>query len=173
MSQNNVDLTHLPLSVIFSSKKYLILVISMTGERYAFIVQNHIIPSLDQKHLLERNFFMQDGAPLHIASRVKILLRTLFGNDWVLSRPFTHLCPPRSLSLSLYDFWLFGSLIVLGYIKSQVFRDRSITIEILKDNIQRQFRAISTHILRSVVHNFVSRLPLLLRNDSGNAENFF
>ncbi|GFT54178.1 uncharacterized protein TNCV_1798131 [Trichonephila clavipes] len=53
-------------------------------------------PSLADKHLLERTIFMQDGAPPHIARRVKDLLRRSFGDDRVLSRHFHHAWPPRS-----------------------------------------------------------------------------
>ncbi|GFU87571.1 uncharacterized protein TNCV_2934931 [Trichonephila clavipes] len=82
------------------------------------MLQNRIIPSLADKHLLERTIFMQDGAPPHIARRVKDLLRRSFGDDRVLSRHFHHVWPPRSPDLSPCDYWLWG------YLKSQVYRDR-------------------------------------------------
>ena len=62
----------------------------VTGERYADMLQNPIIPSLADKHLLEGTIFMQDGTPPYIARRVKDLLRTSFGADCVLSRHFCH-----------------------------------------------------------------------------------
>ncbi|GFT95377.1 uncharacterized protein TNCV_3326511 [Trichonephila clavipes] len=52
---------------------------TVTGERYANMLQNRIITSLADKHLLERTIFMRDGAPPHIARRVKDLLRRSFG----------------------------------------------------------------------------------------------
>ncbi|GFY11648.1 uncharacterized protein TNCV_4231171 [Trichonephila clavipes] len=52
---------------------------TVTGERYADMLQNCIIPSLADKHLLERTIFMQDGAPPHIARRVKDFLCRSFG----------------------------------------------------------------------------------------------
>ncbi|GFU72082.1 uncharacterized protein TNCV_2976671 [Trichonephila clavipes] len=58
---------------------------TVTGERYADMLQNRIISSLADKHLLERTIFMQDGAPPHIARRLKDLLRRSFGDDRVLS----------------------------------------------------------------------------------------
>ncbi|GFS87703.1 uncharacterized protein TNCV_2942791 [Trichonephila clavipes] len=79
---------------------------TVTGERYADMLQNRIIPSLADKHLLERTIFMQDGAPPHIARRVKDLLRRSFGDDRVLSRHFHHAWPPRSPDLSPCDYWL-------------------------------------------------------------------
>ncbi|GFY32051.1 uncharacterized protein TNCV_2621881 [Trichonephila clavipes] len=63
---------------------------TVTGERHADMLQNRIIPSLADKHLLERTIFMQGGAPPHIARRVKDLLRRSFGDDRVLSRHFHH-----------------------------------------------------------------------------------
>ncbi|GFU72160.1 DUF4817 domain-containing protein [Trichonephila clavipes] len=77
---------------------------TVTGERYADMLQNRIIPSLADKHLLERTIFMQDGAPPHIARRVKDLLRRSFGDDRVLSRHFHHACSPRSPDLSPCDY---------------------------------------------------------------------
>ncbi|GFW42081.1 uncharacterized protein TNCV_1905391 [Trichonephila clavipes] len=83
---------------------------TVTGERYTDMLQNRIIPSLADKHLLERTIFMQDGAPPHIARRVKDLLRKSFGDDRVLSRHFHHAWPPRSPDLSPCDYWLWGYL---------------------------------------------------------------
>ena len=60
----------------------------VAGERYADMLQNCIIPSLADKHLLEGTIFMQDRAQPYIARRVKDLLRTSFGDDCVLSRHF-------------------------------------------------------------------------------------
>ncbi|GFU76388.1 uncharacterized protein TNCV_2158951 [Trichonephila clavipes] len=68
---------------------------TVTGEWYANMLQNRIIPSLADKHLLECTIFMQDGAPPDIARRVKDLLRRSFGDDRVLSRHFHHAWPPR------------------------------------------------------------------------------
>ncbi|GFW28641.1 uncharacterized protein TNCV_2317891 [Trichonephila clavipes] len=79
---------------------------TVTGELYADMLQNRIIPSLADKHLLERAIFMQDSAPLHIARRVKDLLRRSFGDDRVLRGNFHHTWPPRSPDLSPCDYWL-------------------------------------------------------------------
>ncbi|GFV11914.1 uncharacterized protein TNCV_109621 [Trichonephila clavipes] len=139
---------------------------TVTGEWYADMLQNHIIPSLADKHLLERTIFMQDGSPPHIARRVKDLLRRLFGDDRVLSRHFHHAWPPRSPDLSPCDYWLWG------YLKSQVYRDRPTSLGMLKDNIRLQCLTITPDMLYSVVHNIISRLQLLLRNDGEQIEHF-
>ncbi|GFV92937.1 uncharacterized protein TNCV_1693301 [Trichonephila clavipes] len=139
---------------------------TVTGERYADMLQNRIIPSLTDKHLLERAIFMQDGAPPHIARHVKNLLRRSFGDDRVLSRHFHHAWPPRSPDLSPCDYWLWG------YLKSQVYRDRPTSLGMLKDNIRLQCLTITPDMLYSAVHNIIPRLQLLLRNDGEHIENF-
>ena len=77
---------------------------TVTGERQANMLQNRIIPSSADKHLLEGTIFMQDGPPPHIAGRVKDLLRTSFDDDIVLRRHFRHAWPPRSSDHSPCDF---------------------------------------------------------------------
>ncbi|GFX20723.1 uncharacterized protein TNCV_77801 [Trichonephila clavipes] len=139
---------------------------TVTGERYADMLQNRIIPSLADKHLLELTIFMQDGAPPHIARRVKDLLRRSFGDDRVLSRHFHHAWPPRSPDLSPCDYWLWG------YLKSEVYRDRPTSLGMLKDNIRLQCLTITPDMLYSAVHNIITRLQLLLRNDGEHIEHF-
>ncbi|GFT99002.1 uncharacterized protein TNCV_3793841 [Trichonephila clavipes] len=139
---------------------------TVTGERYADMLQNRIIPSLADKHLLERTIFMQDGAPPHIARCVNDLLRRSFGDDRVLSRHFHHAWPPRSPNLSPCDYWLWG------YLKSQVYHDRPTSLGMLKDNIRLQCLTITSDMLYSAVHNIIPRLQLLLRNDGEHIEHF-
>ncbi|GBM10536.1 hypothetical protein AVEN_109329-1 [Araneus ventricosus] len=50
--------------------------------------------------------YMQDGAPLHIATPVKQLLNLHFGNDRVISHHFSTAWPPRLADLNPCDFWL-------------------------------------------------------------------
>ena len=102
-----MDLTHLPLSGLFSSKKCVIVTATVNGERYADKLQNRIIPNLADKYLLEGMIFMQDGASPHIARSVKDLLLTSYGDDRVLSRHFVMLglSGPR---ISVRAIFLFG-----------------------------------------------------------------
>ncbi|GFW81493.1 uncharacterized protein TNCV_2881711 [Trichonephila clavipes] len=139
---------------------------TVTGERYADMLQNPMIPSLADKHLLERTIFMQDGAPPHIARRVKDLLRRSFGDDRVLSRHFHHAWPPRSPDLSSCNYWLWS------YLKSKVYRDRPTSLGMLKDNIRLQCLTITPDMLYSAVHNIIPRLQLLLRNDGEHIDYF-
>ncbi|GFT01511.1 uncharacterized protein TNCV_270151 [Trichonephila clavipes] len=168
-SRYGLDLPHLPLSGLFFFEEMRdsgFVTATVTAERYADMLQNRIIPSLADKHLLERTIFMQDCAPPHIARRMKDLLRRSFGDDRVLSRNFHHAWPPRSPDLSPCDYWLWG------YLKSQVYRDRPTSLGMLKDNIRLQCLTITPDMLYSAVHNIIPRLQLLLRNDGEHIEHF-
>ena len=79
-------------------------IVGVTGERYADVLLNRIIPSLTDKHLLKSTTFMQDSAPLHVARQD--LLRRLFGDDRVLSHRFRYAWFPRSPDLNLCDYCL-------------------------------------------------------------------
>ncbi len=60
-------------------------VVSVMGARYSQVLQNSIISSLANKHLLKCSTIMKDGVPPNIATRVKDVLRTSFGEDSVLN----------------------------------------------------------------------------------------
>ena len=102
-----VDLMPLPLSSLFfymEMQDSCFEIVGVTGERYADVLLNRIIPSLTDKHLLKSTTFMQDSAPLHVARQD--LLRRLFGDDRVLSHRFRYAWFPRSPDLNLCDYCL-------------------------------------------------------------------
>jgi hypothetical protein len=79
--------------------------VSVTGAGYAHICYRIVSALVSlMKHQLESTTFMQDGAPPHIATRVKDVLRTPFGEDRMLSRHFRQAWPPRSPNLNPCDY---------------------------------------------------------------------
>ena len=80
--------------------------VSVTGERYADMLENCIISSLADKYHLESKTFMQDGAPSHIAGQAKDFLHRLFGDDRMLSCHFCYALPSKSQDLSPCNYWL-------------------------------------------------------------------
>ncbi|KFM75906.1 Transposable element Tcb1 transposase, partial [Stegodyphus mimosarum] len=149
---------------------------TMDQYKYASVLADHVHPYMRIVFPQDDGIFQQDnarchtaasdGAPPHIARRVKDLLRASFGDDRVLSRHFRHAWPPRSPDLSPCDYWLWG------YLKSQVYRDRPTSQGMLKDNIRRQCLTITPDMLYSAVRNIIPRLQLLLRNDVEHIEHF-
>ncbi|GFU79343.1 uncharacterized protein TNCV_2138661 [Trichonephila clavipes] len=79
---------------------------SITGQRYASLLRNKIIPDLQARQCLSHIIFMQDGAPPHITRCVTDVLKHHFTEERVISHQFRHLWPPRSSDLNPCDFWL-------------------------------------------------------------------
>ena len=69
-------------------------------------MQNNNIPELQARQALQTITFMQDGAPPRIALSVQLLLRSTFGEDFIVIRYFNQAWPPRSPGLLPSDFWL-------------------------------------------------------------------
>ncbi|GFX94717.1 transposable element tc3 transposase [Trichonephila clavipes] len=122
---------------------------SITGQRYASLLRNKIIPDLQARQCLSRIIFMQDGAPPHITHCVTDVLKHHFTEDCVMSRRFRHLWPPRSPDLNPCDFWFWGHL------KQLVSCDQPKTLPDLKDCISRHVLNISQNTLRSTVEHAI------------------
>ena len=62
--------------------------VTVTGERYACILCNHVIPALQERGYMDRIFLMHNSIPPHIANLVKQLLKRHFGNAKIISHHF-------------------------------------------------------------------------------------
>lgn len=138
--------------------------VTVNGERYLQMLRDYVIPQLQNEHHgIENIIFMQDGAPPHIFRPVKELLTNVF-QDRVLSRHFANSWPPRSPDLNPADYWLWG------YLKSLVFIRRPTTLQELKDNITEQIGVIQPEMLRNAVYNIEERLVILQQQNGGHIE---
>ncbi|GFV71321.1 uncharacterized protein TNCV_1476261 [Trichonephila clavipes] len=137
---------------------------SITGQRYASLLRNKIIPDLQARQCLSRIIFMQDGAPPHITRCVTDVLKHHFTEERVISRQFRHLWPPRSLDLNSCDFWLWGHL------KQLVSCDQPKTLPDLKDSISRHVLNLSQSTLRSTVEHDILRFQIVAENDGHHVE---
>ncbi|GFX49148.1 uncharacterized protein TNCV_5041421 [Trichonephila clavipes] len=137
---------------------------SITGQRYASVLRNKIIPDLQAHQCLSRIIFMQDGAPPHITRCVTDVLKHHFTEERVISRQFRHLWPPRSSDLNPCDFWLWGHL------KQLISCDQPKTLPDLKDSISRHVLNISQNTLRSTVEHAILRFQKVAENDGHHVE---
>ncbi|GFX61598.1 transposable element tc3 transposase [Trichonephila clavipes] len=137
---------------------------SITGQRYASLLRNKIIPDLQARQCLSRIIFMQDGAPPHITRCVTDVLKYHFTKERVISRQFRHLWPPRSLDLNPCNFWLWGHL------KHLVSCDQPKTLPDLKDSISRHVLNISQNTLRSTVEHAILKFQIVAENDGHYVE---
>ncbi|GFS74582.1 transposable element tc3 transposase [Trichonephila clavipes] len=124
---------------------------SITGQRYASLLRNKIIPDLQARQCLSRIIFMQDRVPPHITRCVTDVLKHHFTEKCVISRQFRHLWPPRSPDLNPCNFWLWGHL------RRLVSCDQPKTLPDLKDSISRHVLNISQNTLRSTVEHAALR----------------
>jgi hypothetical protein len=60
----------------------------VTGSKYRQMLNNCVIPALQQRQCLRKIIFMQDGSPPHIALLLQQLLRQKFTIERVISRCF-------------------------------------------------------------------------------------
>ncbi|GFX76624.1 uncharacterized protein TNCV_3163421 [Trichonephila clavipes] len=104
---------------------------SITGQRYASLLRNKIIPDLQARPCLSRIIFMQDGAPPHITRCVTDVLKHHFTEERVIRRQIHHMWPLRSPDHNLCDFWLWDHL------KQLVSCDQPRTLPDLKGSISR------------------------------------
>ncbi|GFV11931.1 uncharacterized protein TNCV_1784511 [Trichonephila clavipes] len=168
MSRYGLDLPHLPLSYLFfeEMRDSGFVTATVTGSGTPICYRITSSPAWLINTCWNVRFLCRMALHPILLRRVKDLLRRSFGDDRVLSRHYHHAWPPRSPDLSPCDYWLWG------YLKSQVYRDRPTSLGMLKDNIRLQCLTITLHMLYSAVHNIISRLQLLLRNDGEQIEHF-
>ena len=81
------------------------------------MLENFVIPEIQQRQCLDSITFMQNGVPPHIGFCVQQFLRQHFINDRVICRGFPTIWPPRSPDLNPYDFWLWGDTYKILFIE--------------------------------------------------------
>ena len=73
---------------------------SVNYNRYVDMLENFVIPQLQQRNCIDSTIFMQDSGPSHIWRQVKDFLHYHFTDDRVISRAFPMNWPPRSPDLN-------------------------------------------------------------------------
>ena len=86
------------------------------------MLENFVMPQIQQHQCLDSIAFMKDGAPPHIGLYIQQFLWHYFTDDRVTSRVFPTIWPPRLPDLNPCDFWLWGYLKNLVYRGSLSFR---------------------------------------------------
>ena len=113
--------------------------------------------------VIDRQWFMQDGATPHTANATLELLRQKFG-DSVISRRTDIPWAAHSPDLNPLDFFLWG------YAKDNVYADNPQTLQDLKTAITRFIRAIPADMCKRVIGNFAVRLNECLNRRGAHIE---
>ena len=135
----------------------------MNGERYHHMLEDFIIPKINQTNK-DHVIFIQDGAPPHYANIVRDLLNNAFPGRWI-GRRGTYDWPARSPALTPCDFFLWG------WAKDQVYRREPRTIDELEDAIHDVISNVPVEFLRKAVTKEVPwRLQKFMENGGGYVE---
>ena len=102
----------------------------------------------------EYAFLHKDGASAHTARFSMLYVHEAFGEERTVS---TGLWPPRSLDLSICDFYLWGNL------KGEVYSKNPHRIEEWKTNIRNAIAEITQNELAKVAENMSKRPELCIQ----------
>ena len=87
---------------------------NINADSYLAMLQEKIVPALQQMQNWDEFYCQQDGAPPHWALRVREYLNDVFGQNWI-GRDGPIRWPPRSPDLTPCDFYVWGHLRDLSY----------------------------------------------------------
>ena len=142
---------------------------NLTGERYMEMLNNSIIPLMQQAygHLFRYVWFMQDGAPAHRMIIIRNKLQELFGHR-VIRLGFDVEWPPRSPDLTPCDFFLWGHL------KNQVYKTPPPSLEILRHRIEEEFRLLKNkpQVIKRAVNAMRHRAITCAERNGGHVEGY-
>lgn len=79
------------------------------------MLENFLIPQIDEDDRERNVIFMQDGAPPHYLTDVRDYLNDRFPNQWI-GRSAPIAWPPRSPDLTPLDFFLWGFIKDMVYV---------------------------------------------------------
>lgn len=134
--------------------------VTITQDRYMTVIRR-FIAVLRRRRVLESAWFMQDGATPHTSKATIEFLRLHF-NDRIMSRNTNHVWAPYSPDLNPLDFFLWG------YVKSNVYKQPSRTIEELKDKVTQFINHIPIDMCQRVISNFRKRVNQCIERRGGH-----
>lgn len=117
------------------------------------------------KVIQHRLYFQQDGVPSYYSLVVREWLDQKFPNRWIgRSGPIEW--PARSPDLTPPDFFLWG------YLKNIVYRDKSSTLDELRNRIEQACAELEPLMLKKACRKVADRLELCITAEGGHFENF-
>ncbi|GFS81720.1 uncharacterized protein TNCV_2706671 [Trichonephila clavipes] len=143
------------------------MICNVTGQQYASLLQQSVIPAPQSRRWDGITVFIQDGAPTHIAHRVKQVLRCHFGDDTIISLHFSAAWPPRSSELNACDFYLWR------YLKAMVNRYPITSLSELKEIIKLHVRNIPHFMLLSTIEHAILCFQMAADNGKQHIEHVF
>lgn len=143
---------------------------TIDGDFYGFLLTQNIIPELEERNLIKRKYFQQDGAPPHSTKENLAILNEAFKGR-VIARGFPEkfnkgmAWPPYSPDLTPLDFFLWG------YLKDKVYRTKPRTLAGLRREIELEAGKIGPDICQRALESAVKRLRFIIATEGKHIEN--
>lgn len=139
---------------------------TLTGNRYLQFLREDFDNILDELNLQTRTnlrWFQHDGAPPHYQAQVKRYLDELLPNSWI-GRNGPVLWPARSPDLSPLDFFVFGAIKDLVYVRSYA------TQEELLEAVINVFDSLDGRKIRRAINSVLKRCRMCVDNNGRHFE---
>lgn len=136
---------------------------NVTGASYLELLENEVIPVLENREDFDILWWQQDGAPPHYALAVRERLNEWFPERWIGRRGHLE-WPPRSPDLTPPDFFLWG------YLKDKVYSHSIQNVDHLRDVILHEFNNIPLEMCRKACENVELRLQACIDLEGGQVD---
>lgn len=136
---------------------------ALTGEKYLNLLQQQIIPEINNLFPNMNATFQQDGAPAHYHRNVGEYLNTTFPQRWIGRRGEIE-WPAKSPDLTSLDLFLWG------YSKDRVYVNKPTTIQDSKARIGLEMQAITPQMINNSIRSFQDRLYYCQETDGRHFE---
>jgi transposase len=125
---------------------------NVNGANYLQMLQQTLMPTIQQWPSFDSLVFMQDGAPPHWSVAVRNFLTKNFNGRW-MGRGSPNLpWPPYSPDLTPCDFFLWG------WVKSRVYETPCANMGELRDRIQQTFVTMPHGMINRAIQSYKDRL---------------
>ena len=137
------------------------------GESYLKLLMEDFFPVFCNLPNSSNLLFQQDGAPPHWALHVRNWLNNNLADRWIgrggpNDRNITW--PPRSPDLTPLDFYLWGHIKSLVYVKNYE------NLTDLKNSISAAFQEVTQETVSASIKNLAKRLKLVVQNGGAHIE---
>lgn len=133
---------------------------NINADSYLNMLQEQIIPALQQFENWGEFYWQQDGAPPHWALRVREYLNDIFGEKWI-GRDGPIRWPPRSPDLTPCDFF------VWGHLRNMVYSSNPLTPAQLCNSIEQSSHRISQEMCQNACESVADRLQKCIGLEGG------
>ena len=149
----------------FSIVKLFVVVRDTEWWKLFSLLKNHL-PSLLRAHnlppkILDRIWYMHDGAPAHFRNIVRDFLDIISRGRWI-SHGCTIAWPPRSLDFNPLDYW--------GFLRSKIYKEKKFNRADCFAATQQAFAEVTPDQMQNSTRQIVRRVNLCIQEQGAPIE---